>query len=132
MRAKCRALGDLLMSGLRRRRSPMSHSGSDVGLRRVLNCCAFLRNPSRTEQGKLSSARGSCYGVFPDGSRFWRCVGRVLAVRTSRGLGETPSELRFSHSSRSRVEVCPGVGTVVTVVVACGVPGWWHSFGYGW
>ncbi|MQL73477.1 hypothetical protein Taro_005831 [Colocasia esculenta] len=29
-------------------------------------------------------------------------------------------------------EVCPGVGTVVTAVVACGVPEWWHSFGYGW
>ncbi|MQL73990.1 hypothetical protein Taro_006329 [Colocasia esculenta] len=28
-------------------------------------------------------------------------------------------------------EVCPGVGTVVTAVVACGVPEWWHSFGYG-
>ncbi|MQL95945.1 hypothetical protein Taro_028616, partial [Colocasia esculenta] len=29
-------------------------------------------------------------------------------------------------------EVCPGVGTVVTAVVVCGVPEWWHSFGYGW
>ncbi|MQM04133.1 hypothetical protein Taro_036925 [Colocasia esculenta] len=29
-------------------------------------------------------------------------------------------------------EVCPGVGTVVTAVVACGVPEWWHNFGYGW
>ncbi|MQL89811.1 hypothetical protein Taro_022390 [Colocasia esculenta] len=28
-------------------------------------------------------------------------------------------------------EMCPGVGTVVTAVVACGVPEWWHSFGYG-
>ncbi|MQL83376.1 hypothetical protein Taro_015858, partial [Colocasia esculenta] len=28
-------------------------------------------------------------------------------------------------------EVCPGVGTVVTTVVACGVPEWWHCFGYG-
>ncbi|MQM18804.1 hypothetical protein Taro_051800 [Colocasia esculenta] len=28
-------------------------------------------------------------------------------------------------------EVCPGVGIVVTAVVACGVPEWWHSFGYG-
>ncbi|MQM14866.1 hypothetical protein Taro_047798 [Colocasia esculenta] len=28
--------------------------------------------------------------------------------------------------------VCPGVGTVVTMIVACGVPEWWHSFGYGW
>ncbi|MQM03974.1 hypothetical protein Taro_036762 [Colocasia esculenta] len=27
----------------------MSHSGCDVGLRRVLNCNAFLRNPGRTE-----------------------------------------------------------------------------------
>ncbi|MQM02734.1 hypothetical protein Taro_035505, partial [Colocasia esculenta] len=23
-------------------------------------------------------------------------------------------------------EVCPGVGTVVTAIVACGVPEWWH------
>ncbi|MQM17115.1 hypothetical protein Taro_050083, partial [Colocasia esculenta] len=29
-------------------------------------------------------------------------------------------------------EVCSGVDTVVTAVVACGVPEWWHSFGYGW
>ncbi|MQL92517.1 hypothetical protein Taro_025138 [Colocasia esculenta] len=29
-------------------------------------------------------------------------------------------------------EVCPGVGTVVTAVMACGAPEWWHSFGYGW
>ncbi|MQM14613.1 hypothetical protein Taro_047547, partial [Colocasia esculenta] len=29
-------------------------------------------------------------------------------------------------------EVCPGVGTIMTVVVACGVPEWWHSFGYCW
>ncbi|MQM17331.1 hypothetical protein Taro_050299 [Colocasia esculenta] len=29
-------------------------------------------------------------------------------------------------------EVCPGDGTVVTTVVVCGVPEWWHSFGYGW
>ncbi|MQM10646.1 hypothetical protein Taro_043545, partial [Colocasia esculenta] len=29
-------------------------------------------------------------------------------------------------------EVCPSVGTVVTAVVACGVPEWLHSFGYGW
>ncbi|MQL73710.1 hypothetical protein Taro_006041, partial [Colocasia esculenta] len=29
-------------------------------------------------------------------------------------------------------EVCPGVVTAVTMVVACGVPEWWHSFGYGW
>ncbi|MQM11056.1 hypothetical protein Taro_043955 [Colocasia esculenta] len=28
-------------------------------------------------------------------------------------------------------EVCPDVGTVVTAVVAYGVPEWWHSFGYG-
>ncbi|MQL89233.1 hypothetical protein Taro_021805 [Colocasia esculenta] len=28
-------------------------------------------------------------------------------------------------------EVCPGVGIVVTTIVACGVPEWWHSFGYG-
>ncbi|MQM05950.1 hypothetical protein Taro_038769 [Colocasia esculenta] len=28
-------------------------------------------------------------------------------------------------------EVCPSVGTVVTAVVACGVPEWWHNFGYG-
>ncbi|MQL84351.1 hypothetical protein Taro_016855 [Colocasia esculenta] len=28
-------------------------------------------------------------------------------------------------------EVCPSVGTVVTAVVVCGVPKWWHSFGYG-
>ncbi|MQM22592.1 hypothetical protein Taro_055647 [Colocasia esculenta] len=107
MRAKCRALGGLLTSDLIRRRSPMSRSGSDVGLRRILNCCAFLRNPSRTEQGKLSSARGSCCGVFSDGSRFWRCVGSVLAARTSRGAGETPRELRFSRSSR-RVCACEG------------------------
>ncbi|MQL99957.1 hypothetical protein Taro_032689, partial [Colocasia esculenta] len=29
-------------------------------------------------------------------------------------------------------EVCPGIGTVVTAVVACGVLEWWHSFGYDW
>ncbi|MQL80199.1 hypothetical protein Taro_012625 [Colocasia esculenta] len=29
-------------------------------------------------------------------------------------------------------EVCPGVGTVVTAIVACGVPEWWHSFSYRW
>ncbi|MQL91619.1 hypothetical protein Taro_024225, partial [Colocasia esculenta] len=29
-------------------------------------------------------------------------------------------------------EVCPGGGTVVTTIVACGVPEWWHRFGYGW
>ncbi|MQL74093.1 hypothetical protein Taro_006479 [Colocasia esculenta] len=34
--------------------------------------------------------------------------------------------------TRSQVEMCRGVGTVVIVVVACGVPEWWHSFDYGW
>ncbi|MQL87697.1 hypothetical protein Taro_020252, partial [Colocasia esculenta] len=29
-------------------------------------------------------------------------------------------------------EVCPSVGTVVTAIMACGVPEWWHSFSYRW
>ncbi|MQM01997.1 hypothetical protein Taro_034755 [Colocasia esculenta] len=133
MRAKCRELGGLLTSALGRQRSPRSRSGRDGGARRDTNHCAFLRNPSRTEQGKLCSARGSCCGVFPDGSRFWRCVGRVLAARLSRGAGERSPVFAFFAKSRfDPFEVCPGVGTVVTAVVARGVPEWWHSFGYGW
>ncbi|MQM22060.1 hypothetical protein Taro_055108, partial [Colocasia esculenta] len=38
----------------------------------------------------------------------------------------------FQESRFDSFEVCPGVGTVVTTVVACGVPEWWHSWGYGW
>ncbi|MQL84662.1 hypothetical protein Taro_017179 [Colocasia esculenta] len=53
MRAIRHALGGLLTSGLKRRRPPTSHLGCDVGLRRVLNCNAFLRNPGQT---KLSQA----------------------------------------------------------------------------
>ncbi|MQL81936.1 hypothetical protein Taro_014405 [Colocasia esculenta] len=38
----------------------------------------------------------------------------------------------FAKSRFDPFEVCPGVGTVVTAVVACGVPEWWHNFDYGW
>ncbi|MQM08945.1 hypothetical protein Taro_041804 [Colocasia esculenta] len=44
---------------------------------------------------RLCSTRGSCCGFLGD-SRFWRCVRRVLAARTSRGVGETP-EVRILH-----------------------------------
>ncbi|MQM14886.1 hypothetical protein Taro_047822, partial [Colocasia esculenta] len=37
-----------------------------------------------------------------------------------------------SQSRFDSFKVCPGVGTVVTTVVACGVPKWWHSFDYSW
>ncbi|MQM10467.1 hypothetical protein Taro_043361 [Colocasia esculenta] len=62
MRAKCRALGGLLMSG----------------------------NPAEQSFHRLCSTRGSCCGVSLGGSRWRRCVGRVLAVRTSCGAGEMP------------------------------------------
>ncbi|MQL93729.1 hypothetical protein Taro_026377 [Colocasia esculenta] len=40
---------------------------------------------------------------------------------------------RIAHKSRfDPIEVCPGVGTVVTAVLACGVPEWWHSLVNGW
>ncbi|MQL95661.1 hypothetical protein Taro_028325 [Colocasia esculenta] len=41
-------------------------------------------------------------------------------------------QLDLSSSRIDSFEVCHGVGTVVTAVVVCGVPEWWHSFGYGW
>ncbi|MQM04592.1 hypothetical protein Taro_037396 [Colocasia esculenta] len=51
-------------------------------------------------------------------------------------VGYWPDQLvvrsRVVASRFDLFEVCPGVGTVVTAVVACGVPEWWHSFGYGW
>ncbi|MQL74447.1 hypothetical protein Taro_006809 [Colocasia esculenta] len=100
MRAKCRALGGLLTSGVGRRRPPTSRLGRDVGLRRVLNHCVVFKNPDRTELPQARLDQGSCCGVFPDGSRFWRCEGRALTVRTSRGAGETPRDLRSSRSSR--------------------------------
>ncbi|MQM12665.1 hypothetical protein Taro_045584, partial [Colocasia esculenta] len=43
-----------------------------------------------------------------------------------------PEFVLLSLSRFDSFEVCPGVGTVVTAVVVCGVPEWWHSFGYGW
>ncbi|MQM22369.1 hypothetical protein Taro_055420, partial [Colocasia esculenta] len=43
----------------------------------------------------------------------------------------TPVFTFFVKSRFDPFEVCLGVGTVVTAVVACGVPECWHSFGYG-
>ncbi|MQL75945.1 hypothetical protein Taro_008315 [Colocasia esculenta] len=43
-----------------------------------------------------------------------------------------PEFVLLSLSRFDSFEVCPGVGTVVTAVVVCGVPEWWHSFGYCW
>ncbi|MQM13744.1 hypothetical protein Taro_046671 [Colocasia esculenta] len=183
MRAKCRVLGGLLTS----------------------------RNPGRTELPQALLDQGGAAARFFGDSRFWRCVRRVLAARTSREVGGNAWSLCSSRSgnpwssSRIRVcackgdrpcrrdkvatgrpvatgfpiatggasalvtltkrvahemgrelgleslkvpgmdlqcvrlqsrfdpfEVCPSVGTVVTAVVACGVPEWWHSFSYGW
>ncbi|MQM12025.1 hypothetical protein Taro_044937 [Colocasia esculenta] len=62
--------------------------------------------------GKLCSAQEELLRWF------WAIRGRASALVTLMK--------RIAH------KVCPGVGTVVTDIVACGVPEWWHSFGYGW
>ncbi|MQM12188.1 hypothetical protein Taro_045099, partial [Colocasia esculenta] len=65
-------------------------------------------------------------------------VGIFYVVNVLSGLrvrGYETERLFLFCDSWSRFEpfeVCPGVGTVVTAVVACGVPEWWHSFGCGW
>ncbi|MQL98688.1 hypothetical protein Taro_031402 [Colocasia esculenta] len=58
MAAACRSLGGQLTSALGRRRSPRSRSGRGDGARRDPNRCVIFKNPNRTEQGKLCSARG--------------------------------------------------------------------------
>ncbi|MQL81084.1 hypothetical protein Taro_013534, partial [Colocasia esculenta] len=62
------------------------------------------------------------------------CVWRRLVVRVSFlcFLVEWQLDLSSVTSRFDPFEVCPGVGIVVTAIVACGVPEWWHSFGYGW
>ncbi|MQM01077.1 hypothetical protein Taro_033825, partial [Colocasia esculenta] len=81
---------------------------------------------------KLSSAGGGCSAGF----LVIRGSGGVLGVFSPRGRrAEQGKCLEFVFFVKSRFdpsEVCPGVGTIVTAVVACGVPEWWHSFGYGW
>ncbi|MQL71602.1 hypothetical protein Taro_003903 [Colocasia esculenta] len=168
MHAKCHALGGLLTSGVGRRRPPTSRSGRNGGLRRVLNCYAFLRNE------KLSSTGGGCCVGFlairgpggvldtfsPRGRRVER--GKLRGISGFRVLREGGANALVTHTEgvvhemdmfymvivlfgpfvydykterlflccvvQSRFdpfEVCPGVGTVVTVVVACaryGVP----------
>ncbi|MQL89767.1 hypothetical protein Taro_022346 [Colocasia esculenta] len=54
--------------------------------------------------------------------RFFVSQARVFVV-----LGVCPGTV---CRGLTRHEVCLGVGTVVTAIVACGVPEWWHSFGY--
>ncbi|MQL70355.1 hypothetical protein Taro_002663 [Colocasia esculenta] len=54
-----------------------------------------------------------------------RSVYRLCTCEISQGF-DVVEVSRFDS-----FEVCPGVGTVVTMVVACGVPEWWHNFGYG-
>ncbi|MQM06367.1 hypothetical protein Taro_039189 [Colocasia esculenta] len=52
-------------------------------------------------------------------------------ARDSGGARHGPAAVCL-QSRFDSFEVCPGVGTVVTAIVVCGVPEWWHSFGYGW
>ncbi|MQL89461.1 hypothetical protein Taro_022039 [Colocasia esculenta] len=74
IRAKCRALGGLLTSGVGRRQSPTSRSSRDIGQRRVLNRCAVFKNPGRIELPQaLLDQGGSCCEVS------WRF--KVLEVR---------------------------------------------------
>ncbi|MQL72173.1 hypothetical protein Taro_004508 [Colocasia esculenta] len=101
MHAKCRALGGLLTSSLGRQRSPRSRSCRNGVARRDPNRCAVFKNPSRTEQGKLCSARGSCYAGGASALV-------ILMKRVAHEMGMFDPFV-----------VCPGVGTVVTAVVAC-------------
>ncbi|MQM06316.1 hypothetical protein Taro_039134 [Colocasia esculenta] len=54
-------------------------------------------------------------------------VGMVLRPETLKVSG---MDLQLCVCRFDSFEVCPGVGTIVIAVVVCGVPEWWHSFGY--
>ncbi|MQL99883.1 hypothetical protein Taro_032613 [Colocasia esculenta] len=60
------------------------------------------------------------------------CSHREDVVWSGGNAEGSPVFAFFAKSRFDSFEVCPGVGIVVTAVVACGVPEWWHSFGYGW
>ncbi|MQL84760.1 hypothetical protein Taro_017278 [Colocasia esculenta] len=81
-------------------------------------------------------------GEMPRDLRFSRSSRRRQTLLSRQGRDRPTRRDRVSYCDRTghRVlksrfdpfEVCPGVGTVVTAVVACGVPEWWNSFSYGW
>ncbi|MQL81485.1 hypothetical protein Taro_013947 [Colocasia esculenta] len=64
MAAVCRALGSQLTSVVGSRQPPTLRSGHDVGLRRVLNRCAFLRRFGRTELSQALLDQGSLLRGF--------------------------------------------------------------------
>ncbi|MQL82955.1 hypothetical protein Taro_015448 [Colocasia esculenta] len=89
----------------------------------------------------LTCSRGAAVGPFVrdcEAERlFLCCVVRVgywpdQPIVCSRVLASFLSDSCFAtcRGSFYSCEVCPGVGTVVTAIVACGVPEWWHSFIY--
>ncbi|MQM17713.1 hypothetical protein Taro_050689, partial [Colocasia esculenta] len=89
----------------------------------------------------LTCSHGAAVGPFVRDCEterlFLCCVVRSVPVwwRRSFPTRTLPLAVAREFVTRGRglspFEVCPSVGTVVTAVVACGVPEWWHSFGYG-
>ncbi|MQL69320.1 hypothetical protein Taro_001599, partial [Colocasia esculenta] len=90
----------------------------------------------------LTCSRGAAVGPFVrdcEAERlFLCCVVRVgywpdQPVVRSRVVASFLSDSCFATSlSRfDSFEVCPGVGTVATTIVVCGVPECWHNFDYG-
>ncbi|MQM09782.1 hypothetical protein Taro_042660 [Colocasia esculenta] len=122
MHAKCRALGGLLTSG----------------------------NPGRTELSQaLFDQGGSCCGIswrFKVLVEFLARSRREDVVRSGGNAEGSPIFTFFTKVGywtdhpvvHSRVvasflsDSCFVTDCVVTAVVVCGVPEWWHSFGYGW
>ncbi|MQL98549.1 hypothetical protein Taro_031260 [Colocasia esculenta] len=58
--------------------------------------------------------------------------GKLLGVLRPETLEVSGMDLQLCVCRFDSFKVCPGVDTVVTAVVVCGVPEWWHNFGYGW
>ncbi|MQL94097.1 hypothetical protein Taro_026749 [Colocasia esculenta] len=107
----------------------------DRGMRRVLNATTLVVAFLLPVLSALLDQGGSCCGVS------WRF--EVLVEFSARSRREdvvwsggnaegSPVFAFFTKSRFDLFELCPGVGTVVAAIVACSVPEWWHSFGYGW